>query len=251
MIIAIDKTICLKVLLNKTVKIIFNGLKTEYRRPLTMAEMEIIIRPNEAEKTRVFLFDDCLSLALGYSREFSRPVVDPVSLWNDMGALLVRLDSSHYLTFTPEQYKLLKNTMGILVIMGLASEYLDMVYIGSDVSSLTKQDVTKCLYTWMRSNEFVKVLNATGSIDGHSQNAPRLNISMAVSINKRLNQFMSSFKQNGYAAFDSLFDETTVRPWWLEVQQLNNNHHFALPEYYHHYQEAPDNPVLTEQSTYH
>ena len=79
MIIAIDKTICLKVLLNKTVKIIFNGLKTEYRRPLTMAEMEIIIRPNEAEKTRVFLFDDCLSLALGYSRELVDPLLTPLA----------------------------------------------------------------------------------------------------------------------------------------------------------------------------
>jgi hypothetical protein len=200
-----------KMLLNKTVKLYYNGL--EYRRPLTFTETEMIMNPGMVESSRVFSpigFPRPVSGGLGDMYNTEQPYVVPCTLWNETPTLLVKLDANNFINVSSMEYMALQKAYPYLVILGLISEFLDMFYIcEEDPKSLDWVDIQKNASTFFHSTDFSDLLN----------NSVRIPTASRPLLYEQIQKAINSIDQPGEAAFASIVDEECVRSWLADAEK--------------------------------
>ena len=223
--IRLDDYVGLQILLDKTAYLYFNGHREEYRRKIHFCELESIARSSTPQQCFAFPFTCQLMSELGYALDpnmyplqpdslVATPVrVEPLTIWNATGACLVRLEQWHSFTLTQEQHRTLVINFGLVVIAGLASDYLDSLYSTAGGNPGTCAEVVSALSMWMTCEEFERLLAGTlpsgNRIDGLT----------ACQIQPCVKTFSAAVARYGVDYLISCFSPDSIQNWFEKFQK--------------------------------
>ena len=234
LVVKMDGGTSLHLQLNKTARLVFNNLNETYRRPLAFCELETIARSATPIESIVFPFTGDLLTSLGYTTMTRGPskrkcpmAIEPQTLWNSPGAFIIRLEHPHIITLTSLQHRNLVTGFGLIVIVGLASEYLDSVY-NTVRAAPSESQVIDTLADWMLEGDFQAQITSNAS-SPYIKN--RIDILTAIDIHSVASLFMAPLRRYGITFLRACFPPASIQSWLCTKK-------WAAPE------QAPLDPTL-------